>query len=72
VIPSLNIGASDSVHTRAAGIRTYGLCSIFYDLNGDRAHGDDERIGTENCYEGIEFTHRLLKTLSQAGGTAAN
>jgi hypothetical protein len=32
-IPSLNIGASDSVYTRAAGIPTYGLCSIFYDLD---------------------------------------
>jgi acetylornithine deacetylase/succinyl-diaminopimelate desuccinylase-like protein len=66
VIPSLSIGASDSVYTRAAGIPTYGLCSIFYDLDDDRAHGDDERIGVDNFYEGVEFMYRLLKTLSQA------
>ena len=65
VIPSLSIGASDSVYTRAAGIPTYGLCSIFYDLDDDRAHGDDERIGVENFYEGLEFMYRLVKALSQ-------
>jgi acetylornithine deacetylase/succinyl-diaminopimelate desuccinylase-like protein len=68
VIPSLNIGASDSVYTRAAGIPTYGLCSIFYDLDDDRAHADDERIGVENFYEGVEFTYRLLEAMSRAGG----
>jgi acetylornithine deacetylase/succinyl-diaminopimelate desuccinylase-like protein len=66
VIPSLNIGASDSIYTRSAGIPTYGLCSIFYDLDDDRAHGDDERILVDNFYEGVEFTYRLLKTMSQA------
>jgi len=68
VIPSMNIGASDSVYTRAAGIPTYGLCSIFYDLDDDRAHGDDERIAVENFYEGVEFTYRLLKAMSGAEG----
>ncbi|HUI58775.1 MAG TPA: M20/M25/M40 family metallo-hydrolase, partial [Steroidobacteraceae bacterium] len=68
VIPSLNIGASDSVYTRAAGIPTYGLCSIFYDLDDDRAHGNDERIGVENFYDGVEFMYRLLKAMSKAGG----
>jgi acetylornithine deacetylase/succinyl-diaminopimelate desuccinylase-like protein len=68
VVPALNIGASDSVYTRAAGIPTYGLCSIFYDLDDDRAHADDERIGVANFYEGVEFTYRLLKLMSQAGG----
>lgn len=67
VVPSLNIGASDSVYTRAAGIPTYGLCSIFYDLDDDRAHGDDERIRVDSFYQGVEFTFRLLKAMSQAG-----
>jgi acetylornithine deacetylase/succinyl-diaminopimelate desuccinylase-like protein len=66
VVPSLNIGASDSVYTRAAGIPTYGLCSIFYDLDDDRAHANDERIRIESFYQGIEFTYRLLKTMSEA------
>ena len=67
VVPALNIGASDSVYTRAAGIPTYGLCSIFYDLDDDRAHADDERIGVASFYEGVEFTYRLLKAMSRAG-----
>jgi acetylornithine deacetylase/succinyl-diaminopimelate desuccinylase-like protein len=66
VVPALNIGASDSVFTRAAGIPTYGLCSIFYDLDDDRAHADDERIGVESFYEGLEFTYRLLKAMTRA------
>lgn len=66
VLPTLNIGASDSVYTRAAGIPTYGLCSIFYDLDDDRAHADDERIGVDNFYDGVEFMHRLLTELSAA------
>jgi acetylornithine deacetylase/succinyl-diaminopimelate desuccinylase-like protein len=70
VVPSLNIGASDSVYTRAAGIPTYGLCSIFYDLDDDRAHGDDERIQIDSFYQGAEFSYRLLKTMSQAGARA--
>jgi acetylornithine deacetylase/succinyl-diaminopimelate desuccinylase-like protein len=67
VVPALNIGASDSVYTRAAGIPTYGLCSIFYDLDDDRAHADDERVGVASFYEGVEFTYRLLKAMSRAG-----
>jgi acetylornithine deacetylase/succinyl-diaminopimelate desuccinylase-like protein len=67
VVPALNIGASDSVYTRAAGIPTYGLCSIFYDLDDDRAHADDERIGVASFYEGVEFTYRLLKAMGRAG-----
>jgi acetylornithine deacetylase/succinyl-diaminopimelate desuccinylase-like protein len=70
VIPALNIGASDSTYTRAAGIPTYGFCSIFYDLDDDRAHADDERIGVENFHEGVEFTYRLLKSMSRKGRTS--
>jgi acetylornithine deacetylase/succinyl-diaminopimelate desuccinylase-like protein len=64
VLPSLNIGASDSVYTRAAGIPTYGLCSIFYDVDDDRAHADDERVAVSSFYEGVEFTYRLLVAMS--------
>jgi acetylornithine deacetylase/succinyl-diaminopimelate desuccinylase-like protein len=65
VLPSLNIGASDSVYTRGAGIPTYGLCSIFYDLDDDRAHADDERIAVSSFYDGVEFTYRLLQSMSR-------
>ena len=64
VMPTLNIGSSDSVFTRAAGIPTFGLCSIFYDLDDDRMHAADERIGVTAYYEGVEFTYRLMKALS--------
>ena len=70
VVPALNIGASDSVYTRAVGMPTYGLCSIFYDLDDDRAHADDERIGVTSFFEGVEFTYRLLKAMSREGSDA--
>jgi acetylornithine deacetylase/succinyl-diaminopimelate desuccinylase-like protein len=32
-----------------------------------RAHGQDERIGIQNFYEGMEFLYRLVKALSGGG-----
>lgn len=61
VMPVMDLGASDSVHTRAAGMPTYGSWSIFFDLDDDRAHGKDERISVQSFYEGVEFTYRLMK-----------
>lgn len=61
VMPVMDIGASDSVYTRAAGMPTYGAMSIALDLDDIRAHGKDERIGVEAFQEGVEFTYRLMK-----------
>ena len=37
---------------------------MFYELNDNRAHGKDERIGVQDFYDGVEFNLRLIKTLS--------
>lgn len=64
VLTTLNIGASDSSYTRAAGITTLGLGSIFYDLEDDRMHGPDERVEAKRFQEGVEFMGRLMKELA--------
>jgi acetylornithine deacetylase/succinyl-diaminopimelate desuccinylase-like protein len=67
VMPSMDAGASDSVHTRAAGIPSYGATSNFFDLEDMRAHGRDERIKADRFVEGTEFAYRLMKAFSGPG-----
>ncbi len=66
VLPSMDLGASDSVYTRAAGLKSYGLASIWSDIDDNRAHGRDERITPAAFYEGVAFDYRLMKVLGGA------
>jgi acetylornithine deacetylase/succinyl-diaminopimelate desuccinylase-like protein len=65
-VPVMDFGASDSKYTRAAGMPTYAMSSIFADVDDVRAHGRDERIGVPQFYEGVEFTYRIMKRMSRA------
>ena len=64
VVPSMDAGASDGAISRAAGIPTYGIAGVWTDIDDDRAHGRDERVGVDAFYEGVDFYYRLVKTLS--------
>ena len=64
VTPVMSTGASDSKYLRAAGIPVYGISGMFTDIDDNRAHGRDERIGVKEYYDGIEFTYRLIKALT--------
>ncbi len=66
VMPTMDVGASDSIPPRKAGIPTYGVSSVFGDIDDSRAHGRDERIKATAFYEGVEFTYRLMRELSKA------
>lgn len=66
VIPVMETGATDGKWLRIAGIPTYGVSGIFYDVDDIRAHGKDERTPVEAFYEGLEFGHRLMKALGQS------
>jgi acetylornithine deacetylase/succinyl-diaminopimelate desuccinylase-like protein len=63
VIPEMETGASDSVHTVAAGIPSYGVSGMAIDQDDIRAHGKDERIRVSSYYDGVEFYYRYLKAL---------
>ena len=66
VIPDMETGASDSIHTIAAGIPSYGVSGVSIDQDDVRAHGRDERVRVSSYYDGVEFYYRYLKAL--AGG----
>ncbi|HZR22894.1 MAG TPA: M20/M25/M40 family metallo-hydrolase [Vicinamibacterales bacterium] len=65
VIPEMETGASDSIHTVAAGIPSYGFNGMALDQDDIRAHGKDERIRVKSYYDGVDFTYRFLKALTK-------
>jgi acetylornithine deacetylase/succinyl-diaminopimelate desuccinylase-like protein len=64
VIPEMETGASDSIHTNAAGIPSYGVSGVAIDRDDYRAHGKDERLRVTAFYEGLDFYGRVLKLLT--------
>jgi acetylornithine deacetylase/succinyl-diaminopimelate desuccinylase-like protein len=64
VIPTMDVGASDSVHSRAAGIPSFGASAIFNDIDDIRIHGRDERVQPATFYEAVEFAYRLMRAMS--------
>jgi acetylornithine deacetylase/succinyl-diaminopimelate desuccinylase-like protein len=65
VVPTMATGATDGIYLRNAGIPTYGISGLFFDVDDVRAHGRDERIGVREFDEGREFLYRLVKRLGQ-------
>jgi acetylornithine deacetylase/succinyl-diaminopimelate desuccinylase-like protein len=64
VVPVMGTGATDGLYLRNAGIPTYGIEGVFYEIDDNRAHGKDERVGVKQFYEGLEFQYRLIKALA--------
>ena len=64
VIAVMDVGASDGIYLRSAGIQTYGISGVFIDEDDNRAHGKDERIGVKEFYEGVEYEYALIKAFS--------
>lgn len=64
VIAVMDVGASDGIYLRSAGIPTYGISGVFVDEDDNRAHGRDERIGVKEFYEGVEYEYALIKAFS--------
>jgi acetylornithine deacetylase/succinyl-diaminopimelate desuccinylase-like protein len=65
IIPSMMVGASDSVYTTAVGLPSYGIGGAGIDFNDDRMHGRDERIRVESYYKSVEFFYLYLKALTK-------
>jgi acetylornithine deacetylase/succinyl-diaminopimelate desuccinylase-like protein len=63
VVPMMSVGASDAVYANAAGLPTYQVTGELIDRDDVRAHGQDERIGVEAFYRGLEFHYRFMKEL---------
>jgi acetylornithine deacetylase/succinyl-diaminopimelate desuccinylase-like protein len=64
VIPNLETGASDSIHTMAANIPSYGINGVGIDQDDIRAHGKDERVRVSSYFDGVEFYYRFLTAMT--------
>jgi len=71
VVPVMDNGASDGKYLRIAGIPAYGVPGVFSDVDDDRAHGRDERIGVKDFYDGVDFYYEFIKALAGQPATAA-
>jgi acetylornithine deacetylase/succinyl-diaminopimelate desuccinylase-like protein len=64
LVATMSTGATDGKITRIAGIPTYGIACLFFQMDDNRAHGKDERMGVQDFYEGVEFGYKFIKELS--------
>lgn len=64
VVASMSTGATDGNYLRIAGTPTYGISCMFFDMEDERAHGKDERIGVQDFYDGVEFSYRFVRALA--------
>lgn len=64
VVPIMGTGATDSLYFRQIGIPMYGVSGLFGDIDDNRAHGRDERLGVREFYEGQKFLDQLVTALS--------
>ncbi|MGE5230401.1 MAG: M20/M25/M40 family metallo-hydrolase, partial [Deltaproteobacteria bacterium] len=64
VVPEMSTGASDGLHTRNAGIPTYGVGAVFMEVDDDRSHGRDERVGVKEFHQAAQFWYDLVKALT--------
>ena len=63
LVGQMSTGATDGLHTRNAGIPTYGVSALGGDPTDIRAHGRDERVGVDSFYKALEYWYRLMKNL---------
>jgi acetylornithine deacetylase/succinyl-diaminopimelate desuccinylase-like protein len=45
---------------------SYDVAGVWQDVDENRAHGRDERVGVREFAESVEYTYRLMKVMSGA------
>ncbi len=66
VVPNMATGFSDDRQTRNAGMPSYDASGIWIEMDENRAHGRDERVGQVPFDESVEYTYRLVKAMGAA------
>jgi acetylornithine deacetylase/succinyl-diaminopimelate desuccinylase-like protein len=61
VIPQLEIGATDASFMTPVGIPTYGFTGMFFEPDGSRLHGLNERLRVRVLYEARDYLTGLVK-----------
>jgi len=52
------------VYFRRLGIPGYGITGTGGDVDDNRMHGKDERLGVEDFYDGLEYEYQLIKAIA--------
>jgi acetylornithine deacetylase/succinyl-diaminopimelate desuccinylase-like protein len=65
VVPEMETGATDGLLFRQLGIPAYGITGTANDVDDNRMHGKDERMGVQDFYDGLEFEYQLIKGMSE-------
>src|ERR1019366_8485510 len=63
VLPTMENGASDSVHLAQAGIPSYGFSAIALEREDIRAHGRDERLPVDSYFKSLDFFYAFARAL---------
>jgi acetylornithine deacetylase/succinyl-diaminopimelate desuccinylase-like protein len=61
VVPQMSAGATDGAFLTPVGIPTYGVSGIFFDTDGNGAHGLNERVRVDATYKGRDFLYDIVK-----------
>ena len=61
VLPVMSTGATDGLYISAVGIPTYGVPGLWWDPDGNGAHGLDERMEARSLYVGRDYLYELVK-----------
>jgi acetylornithine deacetylase/succinyl-diaminopimelate desuccinylase-like protein len=61
VIPQLEIGATDAAFMTPVGIPTYGFTGMFFEPDGSRLHGLNERLRASVLYEARDYLSDLVR-----------
>jgi acetylornithine deacetylase/succinyl-diaminopimelate desuccinylase-like protein len=61
VVPMLEIGATDASHLSRGGIPTYGFTGIFFEPDGSRLHGLNERVRVQAVYDGRDILTEVVR-----------
>jgi len=61
IIPQISAGATDGKATRMAGIPTYAASGVFGNLEGNFAHGLNERIIKKSFIRALDYWYEIIE-----------
>jgi len=64
VVPTMVPWGTDGLHTRKAGIPTFGVTGVFVRDEDSFTHGLNERVPVKSFYKGLEHWHVLIHELA--------
>jgi acetylornithine deacetylase/succinyl-diaminopimelate desuccinylase-like protein len=66
ILPTMSNGATDAPYLAAVGIPVYGVPGILWEVDGNGAHGLNERIRVKSVMDGRAYLHDLVQAYANA------